>query len=270
MQHVLMNFLTILFTALKCASALVITCHHQHFVYTVNETQSFSGHMCLVMNKIETKSRGTEITKVEIGKTSEFLKHSFLNALKNISEFKGFDVLDSSLPYLPTGIDKFFPNLVDFAVISCGLKEIKQSDLKGFPNLLQLSLKYNALEVLEKDLFKFNSKLKRIYLELNLIKEIDGNLFDNLMNLRYLSLEGNECISSTSFFRKDVEKQIQVIREKCTKTEAVIEPKDLNHNNEKKQENDFLIFVGCGVVLGTIGVAFVLKLVLIVKIKLRN
>ena len=221
--------------------------------------------MCRVMNKIEIKSRGIEITKVEIGETSKYLKYSSLEPLKNISEFKGFALRESHLPYIPNGIDKFFPNLVDFVVINCELKEIKQSDLKGFPSLLQLSLENNLLEVLEKDLFKFNPKLRRITLEMNLIKEIDGNVFDNLLNLRLLSLEGNECISSTSMYRKDVEKLIEDIKIKCSKNETIAEPEDVDNKNEKKIENEFLIFVGCGASLGIVGVVIVVKLVLILK-----
>ncbi|KAG4066059.1 hypothetical protein HA402_001306 [Bradysia odoriphaga] len=130
----------------------------------------------------------------------------------NNSIVQGIHIIGAS--YLPTGIEKFFPNLVGLSAEQ-HLKEITKNDLEPFPKLKHVWLARNQLEVIEKDLFKYNPGLVYISLRQNFIKEIDSNVFDHINRLSILELDRNECINDNAVGRYAVMRLIKQIEEKC-------------------------------------------------------
>lgn len=92
------------------------------------------------------------------------------------------------IQFLPSGFEKFFPNLVGIRVEFCDLKSISQSDLSPFPNLRALWLARDKIEVLERDLFACNLKIEAITFMDNPIHFIYPTIFDNLHKLVALRL----------------------------------------------------------------------------------
>ncbi|XP_037042002.1 uncharacterized protein LOC119078538 [Bradysia coprophila] len=131
----------------------------------------------------------------------------------NNSNVQGIHIFGAS--YLPTGIEKFFPNLIGLSVEQ-HLKEITKNDLEPFPNLKHVWLARNQLEVIEEDLFVYNPDLVYISLRQNFIKEIDSNVFDHLDRLSILELDRNECLNDNAIGRYAVVQLIKQVKEKCT------------------------------------------------------
>lgn len=123
-----------------------------------------------------------------------------------------------TLLYLPKGMDKIFPNLLGIYITPSGIMEITKEDLKPFPNLLAICLKKGRLTHLPPDLFEFSHKLNKIDLRDNLISTIGVNTFDGFEDLRWLELDGNECISDSAFNKTDISKLKRSIKKKCKAT----------------------------------------------------
>jgi BTB/POZ domain len=80
----------------------------------------------------------------------------------NADVVKVLIVHQSSVEYIPRGLEKFFPNLIYLEMIYCGIKTISRNDLVGLENLESLILGCNPLESLPNDLFADMKKLKNI------------------------------------------------------------------------------------------------------------
>lgn len=126
-----------------------------------------------------------------------------------------FQVFDKTFKFFPRELEIFFYRLALITIVNSQLSEIHQNDLTPFTNLKVLRLPSNDLEFIEKDLFVYNPKLEVIILDKNKIQNIHPNVFDHLDVLRYLSFDGNACISDTEEDRNGVKNLIENVRDKC-------------------------------------------------------
>jgi hypothetical protein len=144
--------------------------------------------------------------------------------------FTSHDVSDlvienSSVNFIPKGLNTMLPNLTAVYVINCGLKTVSREDLVGFKNVETLCLTKNELTSLPDDLFRDMPKLKRIFCENNkieymsskLLKSIEGNELD------FVDFRGNTniddyfaiCLKGIS---KSMEELMQIIDAQCLET----------------------------------------------------
>ncbi|XP_037041999.1 uncharacterized protein LOC119078537 [Bradysia coprophila] len=179
-----------------------INCTYAHKMLGIQSVILGIFYECFSNETINVSERNTAVTNVT---------GMHLHTLNN-SNVQGIHIIGAS--YLPTGLAKFFPNLIGLSVEQ-HLKEITKNDLEPFPNLIHLWLVRNPLEVIEKDLFMYNPDLAYISLRQNFIKEIDSNVFDHLDRLSILELDRNECINDNAAGRYDVMRLIKQIKEKC-------------------------------------------------------
>lgn len=66
------------------------------------------------------------------------------------------------VPTIPSGFDRFFPNLISLEVSKCKLKKLEQLTLKPFNKLQRLILAGNELNTFDSDAFDFNAELNFI------------------------------------------------------------------------------------------------------------
>jgi hypothetical protein len=137
------------------------------------------------------------------------------------------------LHFFPKDLHVFFPNLKGIYVQACGLKEIKQSDLKHFPALEDLHIYGNPIKVIRKNLFQYNPHLRIIWLNDNEIVHIDPFSFSELKKLDTLRLFGNEC---SGFFEDDgffgIRTVIKAIDEGSCKTLEIFEETEEEDDEE--------------------------------------
>lgn len=126
-----------------------------------------------------------------------------------------FQVVDKTLQFFPKDLETFFYRLVVITIENSKLKEIHQNDLTPFTNLKVLRLPANDLKFIEKDLFVYNPKLEVIILDKNKIQNIHPDVFDHLDVLRFLTFDGNSCISDNGADRNGVKNLIENVKDKC-------------------------------------------------------
>jgi hypothetical protein len=150
---------------------------------------------------------------------------SHLNAKSN-SDVHGIWAENEKISFFPQELQKFHSNIKLIYILSSGLKELHQSDLKPFTQLEELNLSFNKIEIIDEDLFEFNSKLAYIHLAGNKIYHINPDVFDNLNSLKSLRLGYNICISKNTENDADVKVVIVAVKEKCISS-------DYKYLNEK-------------------------------------
>lgn len=121
-----------------------------------------------------------------------------------------------SLHYFPKDAFNQFPQLNDFSLQNCQLKNLKSGDFKGAGNLKNLnldsnelatlnassfsgagklewlSLSSNFIHIINKDAFRGLSKLQMLVLSQNKLQQLPGETFGELVDLREILLNGNE------------------------------------------------------------------------------
>lgn len=114
-------------------------------------------------------------------------------------EFTNFDVeslylRNQNLGHIPSGIEKFFPNLRAIEWHNSNLLEISADDLKPFPELLLFSADTNKVESLDGDLFKNTPNIQSIDFRNNSISYVGDGILVNLNELKFAQFEGNPCV----------------------------------------------------------------------------
>ncbi|KAL7011224.1 hypothetical protein ACKWTF_014169 [Chironomus riparius] len=127
-------------------------------------------------------------------------------------EFNCFVATNKKLFYLPKNIGKTL-NIIE--IKNSNLKEISSEVLQNYKDLKYLDLSGNKIEILEGNLFQFNTKLEDINLRNNKIFAGALTTFDNMINLKFLNLGGNACISLVADDKKELERVKSSFRESC-------------------------------------------------------
>jgi len=97
---------------------------------------------------------------------------------------------------IPSGIEKFFPNIQVFSWVSGNLSSIDSSTFKPWPYLLHLNLAYNKLVTLDGDLFQYTRKLRNICFSNNKLEHVGHGLLTGLPDLWYAQFSYNPCIDA--------------------------------------------------------------------------
>lgn len=103
-------------------------------------------------------------------------------------------VPEMTTKYLPINLCKHFPKLEAIEVVGGRMTRLERRDLKSYRHLKILWLPRNNIETLSSDVFEGTLKLERISLYENRLKFIEVDVFTPLKNLKFVSLELNECI----------------------------------------------------------------------------
>ncbi|KAG5683946.1 hypothetical protein PVAND_013202 [Polypedilum vanderplanki] len=116
---------------------------------------------------------------------------------KNNAEVTAINIYYQDCPFLPLGLQKFFPKLRILAVINSNVQHLLAGDLDEYENLKTLSLSWNPIEQIGHDFFRGKNSIEYIYFYECNLKKIDPEALDPLINLKYAIFDGNECIGST-------------------------------------------------------------------------
>jgi BTB/POZ domain len=100
--------------------------------------------------------------------------------------------------YLPSGIQKHFPNLKRLEVHGCQLREMSSQDLEGLENLEELSLIWNNLKTLPDDLFINTRRLQHVDLLMNQTEYLSSRLLDPIPDHQWkvINLQNNKSIDA--------------------------------------------------------------------------
>lgn len=175
--------------------------------------------------------------------------------------------------YVPIKFPQKFTNISRFTVVNSRLKEIKKENLKQFPNLNYLRIERNDVEVIEADLFEANPLIEIIDLRDNKIWFIGENCFENLVKVREIFLNGNECIDSSKGSTDIVDFNDEV-NEKCfsMSNQLKIIKKELKDEIQKvKEENESKVSKSTfAIILSIFGVVIIALIVGLSWLNLRK
>jgi hypothetical protein len=96
------------------------------------------------------------------------------------------------LHYFPRGAFNTFPQLNDFSIQNCQLRNLKSGDFNGAGNLKILNLDSNELSALNSTTFRGADKLEWLSLSSNFIRTINKDAFRGLSKLQHLVLSQNK------------------------------------------------------------------------------
>ena len=167
----------------KTIESIEINCNYKN-----ETTHSSYNYYCDVRNQLNIMSANAA--------NINFVKgdHDFGKSNDNVTCIY---VSHKNVQIFPKGIQKIFKNLKRIDIYFGRLKEINQEDLKVFPQLNELDLYNNDIQVLEDKIFAYNLRLTYINLSYNKLAQIGENVF-KMMNLTFLGLFSNNCISKTA------------------------------------------------------------------------
>ena len=104
----------------------------------------------------------------------------------------------TTVNFIPSGFNIFFPNIILFSIYNHGLKFICRKDLSQFKNLETLNLSGNELTTLPDDLFEDTPKLNNISFYNNKIEFMSSKLFQPIINNNfvYVNFQNNTKINA--------------------------------------------------------------------------
>jgi len=131
------------------------------------------------------------------------------------SDVKAISIYAGTCKFVPSGFDKFFPNIEALSVWNSTLQTISSSDLKQFPKLKEIWIYENELEFLPSNLFEYNPDLEWMNFNKNKIKYIGSNLFEGLSKFKHGTFFYNVCINDEASDAAGIEKIKKITEEKC-------------------------------------------------------
>jgi hypothetical protein len=128
----------------------------------------------------------------------------------------GFYVNGRTMEFFPRHLERQFRQLRAIAFHNTGMRVLHSEDLRPFGERLEtIRVSGCEIEVIEQDLFRHNPNLRGIGMHRNRIKFIDGDSLQHLRNLRFLWLEGNDCINQSANDKQGVTALVNEVRKKC-------------------------------------------------------
>jgi BTB/POZ domain len=157
-----------------------------------------------------------------------------INSHQQFLKIKNLKFYNSTLHYLPRGLDKMFPQLEILEAPFCGLKKITSKDLLGFENLKELWLGHNCLTSLPDDLFIHTKNLKKVCFVSNQIDTLSSRLFDpipdehweivnflrNKINNDLFWAKSEETLETFQKFKERIDAAHNILPEKENKLEV--------------------------------------------------
>lgn len=125
------------------------------------------------------------------------------------------------LEYLPSGLEKFFPNLEKLVIAETGLKILEKEDLEVFPALKTLLVNDNRLQRLDSDVFQSNSDLENLNLSGNKLEYLGPDALKSLTKLNHLDIANNLCINQTAQGELEMKRLRVSLRENCSPSKSI-------------------------------------------------
>lgn len=118
-----------------------------------------------------------------------------------IDQIEDLRAVNQNIFYLPTNLNRLFPNLKSLSVIESKVTEIGSEPLKQLTKLTNLILSHNSISNLHKDSLKNLPVLETLDLSFNSLDYIQTSTFDNLQKLTTLKLNNNrlQLLSAETF-----------------------------------------------------------------------
>lgn len=129
---------------------------------------------------------------------------------------KVLQIIEQTVKFLPSDIEKFFPRLEELWVLYSKLGAIEKSDLKPFPRLRELVLRGNNIEILSDDLFRSNSELVFVDIGDNKLKIIGEKLLLRMMDLKKIDLRQNSCIDKLAWTHDEMQQLYDTGKSNCS------------------------------------------------------
>lgn len=107
----------------------------------------------------------------------------------------------NNFTFLPLGIGKSFPEIIELSVLNCSVKFIKRDNFKDMEKLKHLQLGANKIETIPEDAFYDLPNLQFLSLCGNQIKTLPEKLLLKSVNINHFRADGNrfEILTNEAF-----------------------------------------------------------------------
>lgn len=146
---------------------------------------------------------------------------------------------NQAIPFTPSGIHLFFPNLELLDLSNHGL-QLRREHLDGLKSLKYLFFSGNNLEVIERDLFIGNPLLRYINFQSNPIRHVAHHVFDHLHSLTWLDFHRSTCIDEWAAGRTQVLALQSRLIQYCPPTFEM--SRTVNSNEQKLESRSSIIY----------------------------
>lgn len=129
-----------------------------------------------------------------LGICSNRLKHLSIDLFASLLNLKDLRLQFNEIQFINS---KTFHNLVNLKSLnldSNGIENLDSNIFETLVNLKNISIGGNQLEIIDENLFKHNMNVEKIWLNNNKLNSINFEMFDDMKSLKYVGLEGNNCI----------------------------------------------------------------------------
>ena len=101
----------------------------------------------------------------------------------------------TTLPFIPQGIDTFFPNIVGLAMDNCNVSSITGFELNGYDHLQWISIMNNRIEHIPGHFFSQNPSMQFAHFNNNRISSVGNNFPNSLASFQLAQFWQNICIN---------------------------------------------------------------------------
>lgn len=127
-----------------------------------------------------------------------------------------FLCIDSQVvKFVPSGLNIFFPNIIELKISNSSLQFIEKKNLAQFTNLKYLDLSGNELKTLDDDLFSANVMLRDINFNKNKLNAVGENILEPLKNAFKIDFGDNVCINKEATGEAEIQELKHQLAEKC-------------------------------------------------------
>lgn len=121
----------------------------------------------------------------------------------------------TTLPFIPRGIDSFFPNIVGLSMDFCNISSINGFELYGYDHLQWISISNNRIEHIPGNFFSQNPNMQFAHFNNNRISSVGVNLLTTLESFQLAQFWQNVCIDQGADNASSMPNLISNLRVNC-------------------------------------------------------
>jgi len=170
-----------IFFAVQCASA------------TISLDCRYSNHGWVALGNVYTCA--PRVTQLGSSRNVVGVSQNHMSGRSNV-DVRGVNYQNQRIAFIPTDMNRFFPNLEGILFNECPIRSFSREDLRPFPRLRDFSIHRGELTTVSGDVFNHAPGLQFANLGRNNIANVGPGIFQHTPRLAEARFNNNWCINT--------------------------------------------------------------------------
>lgn len=218
----LMHLFAILF-AVQCATA------------TISLDCRYVNHGWVALGSVYTCN--PRVTQLGTSRNVVGVSQNHMSGRTNL-DVRGVNFQNQRIDFIPTDMNRFFPNLEGILFNECPIRSFSREDLRPFPRLRDFSIHRGELTTVSGDVFQHAPGLQFANLGRNSIANVGPGIFQGTPRLVEARFNNNWCINTQARNRAALDLLFSELAFRCPSTAEMTEDFILNGENFRRAVNN--------------------------------